>query len=86
MLYYYSLFSVFAIICYLIVIDKNVADYIVLQIKFLGVQLKRAWWLINFHPKNPISRWNFERRIQKMTRQLEKDLNLDTKDLTNRKD
>lgn len=85
MLYYYATFTVFAILCYMIVVDKNIAIFIELMIRYAGVQLKRAWWIVRFHPINPIPRWTLNWRIERMTRQLEKDLKIDTKGLTDDK-
>lgn len=81
-LYYYVIFAVFAIIAYMMVVDKNVATFIDLMVRYAGVQLKRAWWIVRFHPANPIPRWTLNWRIERMTRQLEKRLQIDTKDLT----
>jgi hypothetical protein len=80
--YYYVIFAVFAIISYMMVVDKNVVMFIDLAFQYSIVQLKRAWWIIRFHPSNPIPRWTLNWRIERMTRQLEKDLKIDTKDLT----
>lgn len=82
MLYYYAIFTVFAILCYMIVVDKNVAVFIELMVRYAGVQLKRAWWIVRFHPINPIPRWTLKWRVEQMTRKLEKDLKIDRKGLT----
>lgn len=81
-LYYYAIFAVFAIIVYMITVDKNVAIFIDLMIRYAGVQLKRAWWIVRFHPINPIPRWTLKWRVERMTRQLEKSLKIDRDRLT----
>jgi hypothetical protein len=86
MIYYYALFTVFAILAYMIVVDKNVAIFIELMIRFAWVQIKRAWWIIRLHPANPIPRWTLNWRIKRMTRQLEKDLKNDSLRQTDRLD
>ena len=86
MIYYYALFTVFAILAYMIVVDKNVAIFIELMIRFAWVQIKRAWWIIRFHPANPIPRLTLNWRIERMTRQLEKDLKNDSLRQTDRLD
>lgn len=78
MLYYYALFTVFAVLCYMIVVDKNVATFIELMVRFAWVQIKRAWWIIRFHPINPIPRWTLNWRVNRMVKQLEKDLKNDS--------
>lgn len=82
MIYYYATFSVFAILCYMIVVDKNVGIFIDLMIRFAWVQVKRAWWIVRFHPINPIPRWTLKWRVERMTRELEKKLKIDPKSLT----
>lgn len=84
-LYYYTIFSLFAILAFLIVIDKNVGIYIDLMLRYGVVQIKRLIWIIRFHPKNPIPRWTLNWRVERMTRQLEKDLEIKTKNLTDEK-
>ena len=86
MIYYYALFTVFAILAYMIVVDKNVAIFIELMIRFAWVQIKRAWWIIRFNPANPIPRWTLNWRIERMTRQIEKDLKNDSLRQTDRLD
>ena len=74
MYYYYGVFTVFAVVLYMAAVDKNVLDFIDLSIKYIGVQFKRAWWIMIFHPSNPISRWNYDRKINKMVKDLEKEM------------
>jgi len=82
MIYYYAIFTVFAVICYMIVVDKNVGIFIDLMIRYAWVQVKRAWWIVRFHPINPIPRWTLKWRVERMTRELEKTLKINPKSLT----
>lgn len=66
----------------MIVVDKNVGIFIDLMIRFAWVQVKRAWWIVRFHPINPIPRWTLKWRVERMTRELEKKLKIDPKSLT----
>ena len=65
----------FAILAYLILTDKNVADYLTLVFKMTRLNIERMFWMIRLHPKNPITnlmmRWKYER----IARELEKELN-----------
>ena len=81
-LYYYFILTFVAVVSYMMIVDRNIITYIELMFRFAWVQLKRAWWIIRFHPINPIPRWTLNWRVERMTRQLEKDLKIDTKDLT----
>ena len=78
-LYYYLVFAFFSVIAYMMVVDRNVVTFIDLAFRFAGIQLKRAWWIIRFHPINPIPRWTLKWRIERMTKQLEKDLKIQNK-------
>jgi len=66
----------------MIVVDKNVGIFIDLMIRYAWVQVKRAWWIVRFHPINPIPRWTLKWRVERMTRELEKTLKIDPKSLT----
>jgi hypothetical protein len=65
----------FAILAYLILTDRNVADYLTLVFKMTRLNIERMFWMIRLHPKNPITnlmmRWKYER----IARELEKELN-----------
>ncbi len=78
-LYYYLVFAFFSVIAYMMVVDRNVVTLIELMFQYAGVQLKRAWWIIRFYPINPIPRWTLKWRIERMTKQLEKDLKIQNK-------
>lgn len=74
MVYYYTIFALFAILCYAIVVDENVATFIDLSIKYLRIQLERLWWMARFHPNNPITNFIMDRKMSKLAKELEKEL------------
>ena len=65
---------IFVIIAYLMITDRNVADYLTLVFKMTRLNIERTFWMIRLHPKNPITnlmmRWKYER----IARELEKEL------------
>jgi hypothetical protein len=65
---------IFAIIAYLMITDRNVADYLTLVFKMTRMNIERTFWMIRLHPKNPITnlmmRWKYDR----IARELEKEL------------
>jgi hypothetical protein len=69
--YYYTLFSIFAIILALMVVDPNVGIAISLASKFVSISFQRVFWLIQYHPKNPITNWIMWRRHLKIAKDLE---------------
>ena len=75
-------FSTFALLLYVVTVDKNVADYIVLRMKLVWINIRRYYYIIQFHPSNRVSRWFFERRLNKMIKSNDK---LQRSDLDNGK-
>ena len=71
--YYYMLLAVFAIIVYIIVVDANVGAWIYLQSKMFVVNIKRWIFMVRFHPNNPIPKWTMEWRINRISKQLQKE-------------
>jgi len=67
---------IFAILSYLIISDRNVADYLTLVFKMTQLNIERLFWMIRLHPKNPITnlikRWEYD----KIARELEKEFNV----------
>lgn len=59
--------SFLAYLCY---VDQNVSDYIALQIKLLGVNIERFWWMIRFHPKNPVTNFIMKLKYEKIAKEL----------------
>lgn len=68
--YYYGLFLAFAIVAYMIVADKNVADFIILLYKLVGIKIRRLKWLIVYHPKNPITNWLMNRKHRRFINEM----------------
>lgn len=67
---------IFAIIAYLMITDKNVADYLTLVFRMTKLNIERYLWIIRLHPKNPITnlikRWEYDR----IARELQKEFNV----------
>lgn len=71
--YYYILFAIFTILAVMIVVDANVGDYIILQLKFLQVRVERLWWMFIHHPNNFVTTWIQNRKYDKIARELEEE-------------
>jgi hypothetical protein len=65
----------FAILAYLILTDKNVADYLTLVFKMMRLNVERMFWMIRFHPKNPITNLMMRWKYDQIAKELEKELN-----------
>jgi len=77
MIYYYTLFTVFAIIITMMIVDPNVADYIYLYFKIIRVNLERFYWMIRFHPAiltSPIGKWWMMRKYMRTAEKLAQEL------------
>ena len=76
-MYYYSLFTAFAIIVTMMILDPNVGEYIVLLTKIVKSKVERLYWMIRFHPvifSSPIGRWWMMRKYMKEIESLRKEL------------
>lgn len=72
-IYYYAIFTIFAVILYMMYVDKNVSDYIILLSKILRLNIERFFWMIKYHPKNFITTWFQNRKYNKIAEKLEKE-------------
>lgn len=68
-----TLLLVIAIFGYILITDQNVSDYFVLLLKLLRVNIRRLFWIIQFHPRNPITNFIKEREYMKIAKELEKE-------------
>ena len=66
----------FAILAYLILTDKNVADYLTLVFRISKLNIERMFWMIRLHPKNPITnlmmRWKYDRIARELQEEMER--------------
>lgn len=76
-MYYYSLFTAFAIIVTMMILDPNVGQYIVLLTKLTKSKTERIYWMVRFHPvifSSPIGKWWMMRKYMKEAEKLKKEL------------
>lgn len=73
-LYQTIIFTIFTLIAIMIFLDKNVADYIILQTKIVKMQFERMKFMIIYHPKNPITNFVQARKMNKLAIELHKEL------------
>ena len=64
---------IFAIIAYLMITDRNVSDYLTLVFKMARLNIERMFWMIRFHPKNPITNLMMRWKYDKIAKELEKE-------------
>lgn len=74
--YYFWLF-VIGIVVYMMIVDKNVYEFV--NLFFLGVwiQLKKYYLMAILHPRNPITNWIMERKMKKLADELMKEYGIE---------
>jgi hypothetical protein len=71
---YYAWIAIFAIISYIIISDKNVADAFVYIFDIAKNRIiRQIWWLKN-NPKTPWAQYSMHRRSMKLAKELMKEL------------
>jgi hypothetical protein len=67
---------IFGILAYLIWVDENIAIYLTLIFKVIKINTERMFWMIRFHPKNPITnlmmKWKYERLARELQAEMER--------------
>jgi hypothetical protein len=59
-----------AFVFYLCYADNNVLDYVLLQLKLFSVNVERFWWMVRFHPKNPLTNLIMKMKYDKIAKEL----------------
>lgn len=67
---------IFGILAYLMWVDENVSVYLTLIFKIMKVNTERMFWMIRFHPRNPITNLIMKFKYDRLARQLQKELNV----------
>jgi hypothetical protein len=69
------LLIIFGVIGYMMVVDKNVADYLTLVFKMTKLNIERVYWMIRLHPKNPITnlikRWEYDKIAKELQKEFD---------------
>lgn len=69
-----TLLIIFGIVAYMMIVDKNVGDYLTLVFKIIKLNFERYMWMIRFHPKNPITNLIMKWKYEKIAKELHKEL------------
>jgi len=67
-LYYYLLLAVFGVIAYMIIVDKNVATYIVLLGKMAKLKVSRFIFWLKFYPRLQFDTFWLKQKSKKVLR------------------
>lgn len=74
---YYFWIAILSISIYVIAVDKNVSDYVLLIFKLINVNIRRFFWIIHFHPKNPIGNYLIWKRSFRIAKKLQEEIKND---------
>jgi hypothetical protein len=66
-------FTIGACLVYIVVQDANVFDWLVLQSKRLGIELRRYWFMVRHYPDSPWVRYEIKRNADKLAREILKE-------------
>jgi hypothetical protein len=72
-LYYYALLFVFGVIAYMIVVDKNVATFIILLGKMARVSISRFIFWVKFYPRLRYDTFWLKRKSKKALNALKQE-------------
>lgn len=75
--YQFTLLIVFTLIAGMMIIDKNVADYISLLVSIVRMHFERMKFMMIYHPKNPITNYIQSQKMKKIAIELMKEYNID---------
>ena len=66
----YGLLLVLGIVLYVMIIDQNFAEYLLLVFKMMKLNVVRLLWMIRFHPNNFITTWIQNRKYDRMAKEM----------------
>lgn len=80
---YTAILTLSIIICYIILTDKNVEDYLILIFKIIKINTERMFWMVRLHPRNPITNLMMKWKYEKLARELQAEMECKATELNN---
>jgi hypothetical protein len=80
---YYLWFIVFVVVVYFIATDESISTTFYYLIRLAKFQFEKTKWMILHDPRNPIVRWNMERRAYKLAKELQDEMERRSKPTNN---
>ena len=74
MTYYYTFVTLLALIVAASILDPKVPYYLSLKVQLAIIGIKRLYLMFVLHPRNVITTWNINRKIRKLTQQLQEEI------------
>ena len=66
-------FTIGACLVYVVVVDANVFDFLVLQSKLLRLEIEKAWFRVRYHPDSPWVQYAIRKNADRMAREIIKE-------------
>lgn len=63
-----------AIVSYIVLTDRNVADYLILVFKMTNINIQRFLWMLKYHPNNFVTTWIQNRKYSRIAKELHEEL------------
>ena len=63
-----------AIVSYIVLTDRNVADYLILVFKMMNINTQRFLWMLKYHPNNFVTTFIQNRKYSKIAKELHEEL------------
>ena len=70
----YLYLLIFFCIAYLIATDENIAGLVSYSSNLLRLHYEKVKWILLNDPRNPIVRWNMERRAYKLAKEIQDEM------------
>ena len=65
---------IFGILAYLIWIDKNIAEYLILVFEVIKINTEKKILMIRLHPHNPITNLMMKWKYEKLAREIQAEM------------
>ena len=69
----FTFLMIFFIIAYMMIIDQNVAKFIVISCKIVQINIERFIWMLKYHPNNFITTWIQNRKYDEIVKKMQKE-------------
>lgn len=64
-------FAIAACLVYVVAVDANVFDFLILQSKRLRLEAERAWFRVRYHPDSPWVRYAIRKNADRLAKELQ---------------
>jgi hypothetical protein len=70
-----TLLIIFGVVGFMMIVDPNVSEYLTLVLKMTRLNIERFFWMVKFHPRNPITnlikRWEYAKIATELQKEFD---------------